>query len=185
MLRIFMMTILAPAFFMPYSYALDLPDDAFQLLAQAAADPCSICAEQKREQAFRILNDRFIPGRVIKTDVDCRLIKAGSDDNNNLSLSCYPSDALMTSITDDEQLPQVVFTFHTQQKRLVGILETDYTEAPAADPFHSSESGTVYDGRIRLIAYKYGDGPTYNYFQETNTLLIHCRILKLKPVLSK
>ena len=168
---------------MPQAYAMDLPDDAFQLFAEATVDPCSICAEQKREKAFHIMNDRFIPGRVIQTDDNCRLIKTGSD--NDLSLSCYPSDALNTSITDDEQLPQVVFSFHTRQKRLVGIAETDYTDAPAADLFHASKPGTVYEGRIIIIPYKYGDGPAYNYFQQSNKLLIHCRVLQLDPVLSR
>ena len=183
MVRVFMVIILTTAFFMPYSHALDLPDDAFQLLAQATVDSCLLCAEQKREKAFRILNETLIPGRVIQTDESCLLIKAGSD--NDLSLSCYPSEALIASILQDERLPQVVFSFYTPQNSLVGVSETDYTDAPAADLLHTSMPGTVYEGRIRLIAYKYGDGTTFNYFQQTNKLLIHCRVLQLEPVLAK
>jgi hypothetical protein len=181
-LEIFIMVILVPAFFMPQSYAQDLPDEAFQLLAEATIDPCSICAEKNREKAFKILNETFMPGHVIETHSPCRLIKTFSTGENDLTLSCYPSDALAASITGEEQLPQVVFRFHTPNKHLVGIFETDYTDTAAADLFHASKPGTVFEGRISLIPYKYGEGPTYNYFQQTNTVLIHCRVLQLIPV---
>ncbi|HOO37351.1 MAG TPA: hypothetical protein PKY89_03590 [Deltaproteobacteria bacterium] len=180
--EIFIMVILASAFFVPQSYAQDLPDEAFQLLAEAMVDPCSICAEKYRERAFNILNETFMPGHVIETHSTCRLIRISGTDENDLTLSCYPSDALTASITGEEQVPQVVFRFHTPNKHLVGIFETDYTDEAAADLFRASGPGTVFEGRIRLIPYKYGEGPTYNYFQQTNTVLIHCRVLQLIPV---
>jgi hypothetical protein len=184
-MRIPVMFILTIALTIHCSYALDLPDDALGLLAEASADPCSICVKQKLTRAFKIIDEMFIPGGVMETDVACRLVKTVSGDDNELSLTCYPSDALITSIKDDEQLPQLVFRFYTPQKRLVGISTTDYTDNSTEDLFHASNPGTIFTGRIKLIVYKYGDGPTYNYFYETNKLLIHCRVLHLVPVLSK
>lgn len=181
-LKIFIMVILVPAFFMPQSYAQDPPDEAFQLLAESTVDPCSICAEKKREKAFNILNETFMPGHVIETHSTCHLIKTLSNDENDLTLSCYPSDAVTASITGEEQVPMVIFRFHTPDKHLVGIFETDYTDVAAADLFRASRPGTLFEGRISLIPYTYGEGPTYNYFQQTNTLLIHCRVLQLIPV---
>ncbi|MBN2299377.1 MAG: hypothetical protein JXM72_12325, partial [Deltaproteobacteria bacterium] len=165
-------------------HALDLPDDAFVLLAEAAADPCSICAEHKQIKAFEIMNRWFVPGKEIQTDERCLLIKTAAADDNEFSLNCYPSVALNDSLTTGEQPPQIVFTFYTPQKRLVGISETDYTDRPLADLFHASKPGTVYEGRIRLIPYTYGDGPAYIYFQQRHKLMIHCRVLELKPVSS-
>jgi hypothetical protein len=185
MMRIPVMFILTMALAIHCSHALGLPDDALGLLAEASVDPCSICVKQKLARAFKIMNDRFIPGGVMETDEACRLVKTVSGDDNELSLSCYPSDALITSIKEDEQLPQVVFRFYTPQKRLVGISKTDYTDNSTEDLFHASKPGTVFTGQIKLIMYKYGDGPTYNYFYETNKLLIHCRVLQLIPMLSK
>lgn len=184
-LNIAIMMMLAPALSTTGLHALDLPDDAFVLLAEAAADPCSICADRKIQKAFEIMDNILVPGTVIQTDEHCRLIKIAAGKDNEFSLSCYPPDTLTAFLTEDEQPPVVVFAFYTPQNRLVGIAETDYTDRPTADQFHDSRPGTVYEGRIRLIPYKYGDGPTYNYFQQTNKLMIHCRVLQLKPMLSK
>jgi hypothetical protein len=179
--RICVLFVLALALAIHCSYALDLPNDALQLLAETTVDPCTICAKQKLKKAFKIMNDRFTPGLVMKSDDSCRLMKSGAGDDNEISLTCYPSNTLFKSIKEGEKLPRIIFTFYTPQKRLVGISDNDYTDKPTADLYHASRLGTVFEGRIKLIPYKYGDGPTYNYFQKTNTLQIHCVVLQLNP----
>jgi hypothetical protein len=165
-----------------YSHALDLPESALQLLAEASADPCSICARQEKEKAFAIMNTVFVPGQVINSDDSCQLLKGESGDENEISLTCYPSAVLLKSLKEGEKLPQIVFRFYTPGKRLVGISDKDYTDKTTADLFRSSRPGTVYKGRIKLIPYKYGDGPAYNYFPQTNKLLVHCVVLQLEPM---
>jgi hypothetical protein len=64
----------------------------------------------------------------------------------------------------------------------LGILQKDYTDAAAAELYRASGPGTVFDVRLRLIPYRYGDGPTYNYFPQTHTLRFHCAILEMKAV---
>ncbi len=54
MKRISMFLVLMLTLVARYSYALDLPDDALRLLAEASVDPCSICVKQKLEKAFTI-----------------------------------------------------------------------------------------------------------------------------------
>ena len=176
----FMVLILALA--AKCSYALDLPGDALRLLAEASADPCSICVKQKLEKAFLAMNVRFSPGLVINSDDECRLIKVDSVDDNELSLTCYPPDTVKKSLKEGEELPQLIFRFYTPGKLLVGISENDYTSKTMADLYQASKPGTVFEGRIKFIPYKYGDGPTYNFFQQTNKLLIHCTVLQLKPL---
>jgi hypothetical protein len=181
MLKTSVMLMLTLTLTMQCVYALDLPGEALQLIAETTVDPCSICVKQKLEKAFKIINDRFIPGLVIKSEDSCRLMKSGAGDDNEMSLTCYPSNTLFKSIKEGEKLPRIIFTFYTPQKRLVGISDNDYTDKPTADLYHASRLGTVFEGRIKLIPYKYGDGPTYNYFQKTNTLQIHCVVLQLNP----
>jgi len=182
MLKTSVMLMLALTLIVPCVYALDLPSEALQLIAETTVDPCTICAKQKLKRAFKIMNDRFIPGLVMKSDDSCRLMKSGTGDENEISLTCYPSDALVKSLRAGEKLPQIIFKFYTPQKRLVGISDNDYTNKSTADLFHASRPGTVFEGRVKLIPYKYGDGPTYNYFQESNILQIHCVVLQLTPV---
>jgi len=185
MKRIFLMLVLMPALVTTYAYALDLPDDALRLLAEASVDPCAICVKQKLEKAFTSMNVMFNSGLMINSDDKCRLVKGDTGDDNELSMSCYPQDTLKKSLKEGEELPQILFRFYTPDKRLVGISENDYTGKSLADLFHASKPGTVFEGRIKLIPYKYGDGPTYNYFLQTNKLLVHCIVLQLKPVLTK
>jgi hypothetical protein len=35
---------------------------------------------------------------------------------------------------------------------------------------------------LEIVEFKYGDGPTYNYYPTGNQLQIHCRILSLTPM---
>jgi hypothetical protein len=62
----------------------------------------------------------------------------------------------------------------------VGVAEKDFTDASQADTFHSLLPGTVFDGRVALVRYEYGDGPTYIYYEKSNHLEIHCRLLEVK-----
>jgi hypothetical protein len=183
MKRISMFLVLMLVLAARYSYALDLPDDALRLLAEASVDPCSICVKQKLEKAFIAMNVRFSPGLVINSDDKCRLVKVDTGDDNGLSMTCYPPDTLKKSLKEGEELPQLIFRFYTPYKRLVGISEDDYTNKTIADLYHAAKPGTVFEGRIRLIPYKYGDGPTYNYLLQTNRLLVHCVVLQLNPLI--
>jgi len=164
------------------SYAFDFPNDALQLLAEAAVDPCSICVKQKLDKAFLVMNARFNPGFFLNTDDTCRLVKVDPGDDNELSLTCYPQPSLKKSLKEGENPPQFFFKFYTPGKRLVGISEKDYTEKTVVDLYNASKPGTIFEGSIKFIPYKYGDGPTYNYFLLTNKLVIHCIVLQLKPV---
>lgn len=164
------------------SYALDLPDEALRMIAETTTDTCPLCVEQKLKHAFAIMAARLQPGLVLETDDSCRLRKNNPKDDLELSLTCYQAGALRQSISDGQKLPDVVFAFYMPEKRLVGISETDYTDGGTIDEFRASPPGTVFEGKIRLIPYKYGDGPAFNYFPAANRVLIHCVILRLKPL---
>ncbi len=161
-------------------YAFDLPDEAFRHLAGAAADPCSICAKQEMKKAFAILDKRFAPGAVIRTSGECRLVKAGNEAGNGFTLSCYPSERLIGSLGQDDQVPQLVLAFYTGQEKLVGISGKDFTAAEPAELFRAAKPGTVFEGELKLIPYAYGDGPAYNYFPQANKLQVHCIVVSLK-----
>jgi hypothetical protein len=182
MKRISLVLVLMLTLVARYSYALDLPDDALRLLAEVSVDPCSICIKQKLVKAFTSMDARLNPGLVIKSDDKCRLVKVDPGDDNELSITCYPPDTVKKSLKEGEELPQLIFKFYTPEKRLVGISDNDYTSKALADLYRTAKPGAVFEGRIKLIPYKYGDGPTYNYMLQTNRLLIHCVVLQLNPM---
>ncbi len=172
------MTMLLPA--VPFSHAHDLPEEPLVLLTEAAEDPCSICAEQKRRQAFKILNEYFVPGREIGGGEACRMTKPDREDA--LVLTCYPSASLRDSLDCSGKATRVVFAIYTPQNRLVGIPESGYTAHDVYDLYRASPAGTVFEGRIRLVGYAYGDGLTFNYFRQENRLQFHCVAVELKPM---
>ena len=135
--------------------AVDLPERCVRLLVESNEDPCSICAKASREKAFQTLEAVFRPGRIIKSSPACRFTH---------------TDVLLT------------FRAHTAENHLVGIAASDYTEARTADLLTSSPTETLFEGSLEIIAYRYGDGPTYNYFPSMSHLQVHCRILELKSI---
>ena len=76
----------------------------------------------------------------------------------------------------------LTFRAHTAENHLVGIAASDYTEARTADLLTSAPTETLFEGSLEIIAYRYGDGPTYNYFPSMSHLQVHCRILELKSI---
>jgi len=162
--------------------AVDLPAEAFSLLSQASVEPCSICAEKERKKAFALLSRAFTPGQELTTDNACRLIKSVNGEEQELTVSCYPPAAVMESLPEGACPPRLVFRFHTPQKHLVGIAPHDLTDTSLAAIFQSAPPGTVFEGRLRFIAYQYGDGPSFNYFLKTNTVQVHCMIVHLNTV---
>ncbi|MCU0577301.1 MAG: hypothetical protein MUD15_10825 [Desulfobacterota bacterium] len=179
---VLMMPVLSLAIDMQAPYAFDLPDEAFRLMAEATVDPCSLCVEKKLKEAYAVMNRMLQPGLVMESDERCRFLKRNPGDGFELSPVCQPTGALKQAGGEGRKPPDVVFVFYTPQARLVGISENDYTDAGTAAVFNDSPLGTVFEGRIRLIPYKYGDGPTYTYFQGANKLQIHCTVIKLTPL---
>jgi hypothetical protein len=165
----------------PTARAFDLPDEALKLLAQASVDPCSICAKEKSKKAFALLEKVYAPGTVISTDANCRLVKPSSADELDLTITCYPSEVFMQQLSGEEAPPRLVFTFSTEAKHLVGIRPKDFTSDEIARSYAEAKPGTVFEGRLEVAAYKYGDGKGFNYFGERGRLQIHCRVLDLKP----
>lgn len=153
--------------------ALDLPEEAFRLLAESASDPCSICAEDTREKAFQGLNVAFKPGRIFKSNQLCQFMRTDACGENELVLTCYITSS-----------PLLTFRFHTAEKHLVGIRTSDFTEKRFASEYCSGTTGTRFEGALEIIEYRYGDGPSYNYFCSGNHIQVHCRILDIKKIKS-
>lgn len=174
-----------PAFILSFplqgSFAFDLPDEAFRLIAEADADPCSICAEQKLKEAFALMAAGLRPGLILETDSTCRMVKRSPQDEPELSLTCYPSAKLAGSVGGDRKPPDLSFAFYTSKRHLVGVSEQDYTDDEVAERFRTSPPGTVFEGKMRLIPYRYGDGPAFNYFPAAGKVRVHCVVLELRP----
>ena len=155
-------------------------DGAFHLLAESSVDPCAVCSKETRSKAFQILNRELLPGRIFKTTPDCLLVLSTSD-GYGLTPVCYPAGAPAKAKEGEGQLPRVAFRFHTSAKHLVGVAEKDFTSGQVVADCLSAPPGTLFSGVLEIVAYKYGDGPTYNYYPTMHQLDIHCRLLDLKP----
>jgi hypothetical protein len=151
--------------------ALCLPQEAFRLLSESASDPCSICARETREKAFRLLQGAFKPGRILKSNHVCQFIRTNACGENELALTCYLTP-----------LPLLTFRFHTAANHLVGISTTDFTEKRLASEYCSAATGARFEGTLKIVTYKYGDGPSYNYYFAGNHIQVHCRILDIKQI---
>ena len=159
-------------------------DGALTLLAESSVDPCPICSKQTRSKAFQTLNAELMPGRVVQTSAECLLLGAPTSDGSELAPSCYPAGALAKTKEGhgEARLPRVTFRFHTVGRHLVGVSASDFTVEDLVADYHASPSGTNFSGVLEIVEFKYGDGPSYNYFPAGNHLQIHCRLLGLTPV---
>jgi len=151
---------------------LDLPEEPLRLIALSATDPCSICARQTREIAFQLFEQQFHAGRMFTTTGSCRLVRTALSEDNEVGLSC--------DSPRKESLPVLTFRFHTGANHLVGISPADFTEESIASEFLSAPPGTVFEGIIETILFRYGDGTTYNYSASRGVIQVHCRLLTLK-----
>ena len=151
---------------------LDFPEKPLRLLAESAKDTCPICARQTREKAFLLIEEQFFAGRILTTSSSCRLVRTASSDENELVLSC--------DVAGKESLPLLTFRFHTSANHLVGISPADYTEETVAKEYLSAAPGTVFEGTIETILFRYGDGTTFNYSASRGVVQVHCRLLTLQ-----
>jgi hypothetical protein len=160
---------------------------ALQSLTESSKDPCPICARQTKKKAFEIINTELRAQRVFSSGDLCRFIRTTEFSVNELSLTCYPPfSSLKKEPTQDQgtvEFPLLTFRFHTPEQYLIGIAEKDFTRTVLGDQYHSWPPGTIFDGKLELVRYEYGDGPTYNYYPKRNHLEVHCRLLDLKKML--
>ncbi len=150
------------------------PKEPLRLIAESVKDSCSICARQTREKAFRLLEEQFSAGRILTTTGSCRLVRTASSDENELVLSCD------TSGKESESLPLLTLRFHTSANHLVGISPSDYTKESVASEVQSAAPGTAFEGTLKTILFRYGDGTTFNYFASKGVIQVHCCLLTLK-----
>jgi hypothetical protein len=160
---------------------------ALQSLTESSKDPCPICARQTKSKAFEIINTELRAQRVFSSGDLCRFIRTTEFSVNELSLTCYPPfSGLKKEPTQDQgtvEFPLLTFRFHTPEQYLIGIAKKDFTRTVLGDQYHSWPPGTIFDGKLELVRYEYGDGPTYNYYPKRNHLEVHCRLLDLKKML--
>jgi hypothetical protein len=175
----------APAGESDLSTVMERLNGALTLLAESSVDPCPICSKQTRSKAFQTLNDELMPGRLVKTSAGCLLVSAAESSNaSELAPSCYRAGAPLKKKEGEGEarLPRVTFRFHTTGRHLVGVAQSDFTIEDLVADYQSAPAGANFAGVLEIIEFKYGDGPTYNYFPTGNELQIHCRVLSLTPM---
>jgi hypothetical protein len=150
---------------------LELPEEPLRLIELSATDDCPICAQQTRQVAFQMFEQRFHAGKMFTTTDSCRFVRTPSSEENELGLSC--------DSPRKESLPLLTFRFHTAATHLVGISPGDFTEDSIASEFLSAPPGAVFEGILETILFRYGDGTTYNYSARRGVVQVHCRVITL------
>jgi hypothetical protein len=151
----------------PGDQADGLPGEAFELLAESAADSCAICARDLRRRAFRILEERFRPGTVLRSDPRVRFAMSPRSTNELMLTSHLGGD------------PALTFRFPTEKDHLVGISESDWTEGSLAGLCRTAPDGAEFQGAIEIVPFAYGDGPTFSCAPSSNRIQVHCRLLEI------
>jgi len=125
-----------------------------------------------REKAFQLLEDQFPAGKVFTMTGSCRLARTALAAENELIVSC--------DLPIEQSLPLLTFRFHTRDDHLVGISPADFTEEDIVNEYRSAPPGTVFEGTVEPILFRYGDGPTFSYSASREVVQIHCRLRALK-----
>lgn len=157
----------------------DLPKNALALLSEAKDETCSVCARRKVKEAMQLLGAVLRPGVMVSGDRECPFRKTGSGRSREFVLACYPGESLKRAVCNAQSLPEVVFMFHTASDRLVGIPDDALTDDETAGKFMALEEGAPFTGSLELVAYAYGEGPTFTYLSTSARLLVHCRLVQV------
>lgn len=144
-----------------------LPAEAYDLLARSAADSCSVCARDLRTRAFRILEERFPPGAIMRSD---SLHWFASAPDGASTLRVAPGDGSTSKLA---------FRFHTLDDRLVGIADLSLTDARVAARCRAAPASTTLGGAIEIVPFAYGDGATFLYQALRVSIEVQCRIVEI------
>ncbi len=141
------------------------PQESLELLNESTGDSCSICAEKKRKEAFVGLTQAYAPGTILKSTA-LRHFAPLAGGEQELTLTDY-----------DRTAPALTFRYHDEKNHLVGIAENDFTDSTLAARIGAMTPGLEFDGAIQIVAFEYGDGPSFLYSRATNHLEVQCRVL--------
>lgn len=167
--------------------SIQVPKLALKLLVDSSVDPCPICAEKLKKQAFSILTNEFQINRKFVGNGTNKFVRTDECGLNEFVLTSYKKREIYKPENAESEMlfPLLVFKFYTDDINLIGIHRKNYTQKKFSMLMNEASKGTNFHGEIEIIEYKYGDGPTYNYFKKKNQVQVHCRILKLENYLRK
>jgi hypothetical protein len=145
-----------------------MPPDAARFLAKSAVDSCSVCAKNSRKRAFEILEKRFPPGTIVRSDSASWFMRTSPDIHQLMLASDLDGD------------PTLTFRFHTPEDHLVGIAESDWTDEGVAHRVHTAPQGVVFRGALQVVPFPYGDGAGFLYHAPANSIELQCKVLELE-----
>lgn len=166
-------------FFLGYCYAYNcslIPIPALRLLAQSTTDPCTICRQKLQKQAFTLLSKEIYPGKKITFENTCLLVKTKNCTANEFEAA----DGSAFSADNKDAMPLVVYKFYTQQHNIVGISPEDYTDDSVETLYNSLGRDARAEAELIVIPYKYSDNPAAIFIPKRNTLVIHCKIVRIQ-----
>lgn len=161
---------------------LEPPLVPLRLLAGSLIEGCSICAESDTKKAFSMLGREYPPAAVFSSGPECAFIKTAECGKGEFVLSCYSAREPYEGPGGKKSaFPLLVFRFHTESDHLVGVAPGDFTAPDIASKIGAVRPGGSFDASIGVVAYRYGDGTTFNYSPKENRLTVHCRVIKFVP----
>jgi len=151
----------------PLAGAPAIPYDAIDLLARSMTDSCAVCADRHREEGFEGLTIAYPPGTVLRSDA-ARHFTLIPGTKRELLLTDYGRD-----------VPTLTFRFHDSADRLIGVADTDLSRSDLVARVEAIGPGVPFDGAIEVVAYAYGDGPTFLFSRTRQRVEVECRLLEV------
>lgn len=151
----------------PHQPAGHLPREALDLLRRSLADPCQICAEGFRQDAFELLSDFYYPGLRLQ----------GSDPPLFAHLPGPEGELVLTTSATADTL--ITFRYHSTDHRLIGISLEDLTDPAILEKLAALPTGQVFGGELEVVSYPYGNGGSFLFSPKQGRLQIQCKILRL------
>jgi hypothetical protein len=149
---------------------------AFELLARSADDSCASCARDHQRSAFEVLEERFPPGKIVRSDSLLSFQRAPQSDDE-LILVWGAADGSTWSTWRARH--RLTLQFHTAEDHLVGIAEADMTDEGLALLCRSTPDSVALHGALEIVPFAYGDGPSFLFTPSAQRIQIQCRILEL------
>lgn len=167
-----------------YSEAQDCVPISFntlRMLAESRIDPCPICQKKLQRQALGQITKDIFPGKKIMFNSSCSLIKTQQTKDNELMLNTDYDSKIMINGTETN-LPYIILKFYTHENHIVGIDEKDYTSRGIQNMYKNLMYNKPVEAEVIVISYKYSDFASSIYLPERNTLIIHCKVIRLQQI---
>jgi len=164
----------------------ELLDKAYNDICRSYVEMCVDCKKKLRDKAFSVIASVYFPDEEIAASAENKFVINEECQSNEFmleSMVARPKYVNNTGIKYKGELfyPTVVFKYYSEKNKLVGINKSDWTNKSIDEKFDALKlSKKPFTGKIKLIAFQYGDKESFNFEVKTNRIVVHCKIIEMQ-----